>query len=131
MSEIQTKQEIAAVDSQAIGLKSAIAQMCDPDPEIRVAAAKTIGLIAESQSSDHLCVSHVDDQPTSFRSHSLGLQVCEPTTVPVSHEQYKASAENFALLLAEDAEQNFDKMIPVTQDMLSEAMAFLDEVGLD
>jgi hypothetical protein len=45
--------------------------------------------------------------------------------------KHKAQAEDFALLLAEDAEHHFDTMIPATQDILSEAMAFLDEVGLD
>jgi hypothetical protein len=47
---------------------------------------------------------------------------------PVKPVKLKARAEDFALLLADDAERNFDKMIPVTPDMLSEAMAFLDEV---
>jgi hypothetical protein len=47
---------------------------------------------------------------------------------PTKKVKPKARAEDFALLLADDAEKNFDKMIPVTPDMLSEAMAFLDEV---
>jgi hypothetical protein len=54
-----------------------------------------------------------------------------PNPASAKRGKPQARAADFALLLAEDAENNFDKMIPVTPDMLSEAMSFLDEVGLD
>jgi hypothetical protein len=70
------------------------------------------------------------DLASSTRDQALGFQVPEDHT-PAQKAKRKARAGGFPLLLAEDAEKNFRKMIPVTEDMLSEGMAFLEEVGLD
>jgi hypothetical protein len=43
----------------------------------------------------------------------------------------KARAEDFALLLADDAEKNFDKMIPLTKERVERARALLEGVELD
>ncbi len=50
---------------------------------------------------------------------------------PAKTVKLKAQAEGFALLLADDAEKNFDKMIPVTKERIERARALLEGVELD
>jgi hypothetical protein len=45
--------------------------------------------------------------------------------------QRKARAEDFVWLLADDAEKNFGKMIPFTQERRDRIAALLEEVELD
>ncbi len=69
----------------------------------------------------------VDSSP---HRRALGFQVPE-AVVPVKKIKRKARAEDFALLLADDAEENFDKMIPVTKERIDRARALLEGVELD
>jgi hypothetical protein len=50
---------------------------------------------------------------------------------PAKKVKLKARAEDFALLLADDAEKNFDKMIPLTKERIERARALLEGVELD
>ncbi len=67
---------------------------------------------------------------SSPHRRALGFQVTE-TAVPAKKVRRKARAEDFALLLADDAEKNFDKMIPVTKERIERARALLEGVELD
>jgi hypothetical protein len=69
----------------------------------------------------------VDSSP---HRRALGFQVLE-AAVPTKKIKRKARPDDFALLLADDAEKNFDKMIPLTKERVERARALLEGVELD
>ncbi len=69
----------------------------------------------------------VDSSP---HRRALGFQVPEDAA-PAKKTKRKVRAEDFALLLADDAEKNFDKMIPATKERRDRIAALLEGVELD
>jgi hypothetical protein len=53
------------------------------------------------------------------------------STQKAKSSQHKIRAEDFALLLADDAEKNFGNMIPFTRERRDRALALLEGVELD
>jgi hypothetical protein len=74
-------------------------------------------------------------RPTPSVSHSdrsMGFKVeATGSTKKTKASRRKARAEDFALLLADDAEENFDKMIPATKERRDRIAALLEGVELD
>jgi hypothetical protein len=69
----------------------------------------------------------VDSSP---HRRALGFQVPEDV-IPAKKIKRKARPDDFALLLADDAEKNFDKMIPATKERRDRIAALLKGVELD
>jgi hypothetical protein len=70
-------------------------------------------------------------EPLQHSSHSRALGFQVPEDIAPRKAKRKARAEDFALLLADDAEKNFDKMIPLTKERMDRALALLEGVELD
>ncbi len=74
--------------------------------------------------------SQADRSVASSPRRALGFQVPE-SSAPTKKAKRKARHEGFALLLADDAEKNFDKMVPYTKERRDRVAALMEGVELD
>jgi hypothetical protein len=67
----------------------------------------------------------------SMRQQPMGFQIPSTDEKGKKATKRRAKVEDFVLLLADDAEKNPDKMIPLTVDRMNRATALLEGVELD